>query len=222
MAVNNNNDDSSSKGESASSSSSSTLKRAIPGAAAAMGMPNNSSDCDRPACDDMVSKLKIMSASAASKMNAAMLSVNNNNNNNSADAKANSNNKAAKASSSMTDDAPCPPSSGQIGKGSWSLLHSMAAWYPDEPTRQDQQSITQFFDAFARFYPCTWCALDFQQNLKQKPVQASSRKELCQWTCEQHNLVNEKLGKALFSCDMKTLDDRWRKSNREKCKGGGH
>jgi FAD-linked sulfhydryl oxidase len=37
------------------------------------------------------------------------------------------------------------------------------------------------------------------------------------WLCEQHNLVNEKLGKELFMCDMKTLDERWRKSNDPKC-----
>ena len=35
--------------------------------------------------------------------------------------------------------------------------------------------------------------------------------------CEQHNIVNKKLGKPVFSCDMQTLDDRWRKSKRSEC-----
>jgi hypothetical protein len=45
----------------------------------------------------------------------------------------------------------------------------------------------------------------------------SSRKELSTWICEQHNLVNQKLGKPLYSCDMETLDERWRKSTKEEC-----
>ena len=128
----------------------------------------------------------------------------------------------------------------------------------------------QFFAAFAQFYPCTWCARDFQENLAQYPARCvcflllllcascvvcfccvvgltgwrmfyrvgtmtliictflfwyrtSSRQELCQWVCRQHNLVNEKLGKPLFSCDMKDLDERWRTSTNEECrKSGGH
>jgi hypothetical protein len=44
-----------------------------------------------------------------------------------------------------------------------------------------------------------------------------TRKELCTWICEQHNLVNQKLGKPVYSCDMKALDERWRKSSKEEC-----
>jgi len=82
--------------------------------------------------------------------------------------------------------------------------------------------MTNFFAGFARFYPCTWCAKDFQENLVKKPVQTSSRKALCQWLCEQHNLVNDKLGKPLYPCDMKSLDERWRKSSKEECEKSGH
>jgi mitochondrial FAD-linked sulfhydryl oxidase len=45
-----------------------------------------------------------------------------------------------------------------------------------------------------------------------------SRKELCQWLCEQHNLVNLKLGKQPFSCDMSILDERWRRSSKDECR----
>ena len=78
--------------------------------------------------------------------------------------------------------------------------------------------MTAFMSSLARFYPCTWCATDFQRNLAASPVRTDSRTGLCQWICEQHNLVNEKLGKPLYPCDMKTLDDRWRKSDRPECK----
>jgi len=45
-----------------------------------------------------------------------------------------------------------------------------AAWYPDEPTEKDRLEMRNFFSSFARFYPCTWCATDFQQNLQKRPV----------------------------------------------------
>ena len=66
-------------------------------------------------------------------------------------------------------------------------------------------------------YIQTYCAKDFQDNLAKSPVKAKSREDLCMWLCGQHNLVNEKLGKDLFKCDMKTLDQRWRKSSDPNC-----
>jgi len=93
-----------------------------------------------------------------------------------------------------------------------------AAWYPDKPSKEDQSQMSAFMISLARFYPCTWCATDFQENVAQTPPATASRTELCQWICDQHNRVNEKKGKPIFACDMKTLDDRWRKSERPECK----
>jgi hypothetical protein len=45
-----------------------------------------------------------------------------------------------------------------------------AAWYPDNPSKEDQKSMKQFFSSFARFYPCTYCAEDFRKNLQEKPI----------------------------------------------------
>ena len=47
---------------------------------------------------------------------------------------------------------------------------SKAAWYPDTPSSQDQSMMTNFIGALARFYPCSYCAADFQENLKAAPV----------------------------------------------------
>lgn len=167
------------------------IKKALP----SKGFTNNTKgvldDCDRPACEGTMSALSA-ALNQAKKLN---------------------------SSPTTTSSSPkqCPPTKTILGNGSWDLLHSMAAWYPDNPTPTDQKMITQFFDSFARFYPCTWCAEDFQRNLKEKPVASESRDSLCIWLCEQHNTVNEKLGKPLFRCNMKTLDERWRKSSDPKC-----
>lgn len=97
------------------------------------------------------------------------------------------------------------------------MLPPKVAWYPDNPSKNDQTLMVSFFSAVARFYPCTWCAADFAANLNEKPAQVKSREELCVWLCEQHNHVNQKLGKPIFKCDMKALDERWRKSSNSKC-----
>jgi hypothetical protein len=44
-----------------------------------------------------------------------------------------------------------------------------------------------------------------------------SRNDLCMWLCDQHNRVNQKLGKPLFDCNLKDLDERWKKSSNPKC-----
>jgi mitochondrial FAD-linked sulfhydryl oxidase len=75
----------------------------------------------------------------------------------------------------------------------------------------------QFMEALSIFYPCTYCATDFQDNIKKSPVKTESREGLCVWLCEQHNLVNEKLGNKTFNCDLKSLDERWRKSSDPRC-----
>jgi mitochondrial FAD-linked sulfhydryl oxidase len=98
-------------------------------------------------------------------------------------------------------------------------VNNKAAWYPDRPTKDDQTSMQQLIHAIAKFYPCTYCAHDFQQNLQQTPVVTTTRQELCMWLCEQHNRVNEKLGKETFPCTVQQLDQRWRKSDDPKCTG---
>jgi len=52
-----------------------------------------------------------------------------------------------------------------------SPIYIQAAWYPDQPNDQDKKHMTNFMSALARFYPCPWCATDFQANIEQKPVQ---------------------------------------------------
>ncbi|GKY94932.1 hypothetical protein MPSEU_000458100 [Mayamaea pseudoterrestris] len=163
-------------------------------------MPSFLDDCDRPACDDMMSMLKAASNRVHKNANDKNINVD-----------------LSSDVESQQSAIRCPPKSAELGRSSWTLLHSMAAWYPDQPSETEQTLVRHFFAAIARFYPCTYCAEDFAENLKKSPVPAESRKGLCVWLCEQHNLVNEKLGKPFFSCDIKNLDERWRKSSRDDC-----
>ena len=148
-----------------------------------------SEDCERPACDDVKAALP-SSMAEFEKM---------------------------KKLYDKQKKLECPPGSAELGVGAWKLLHSMAAWYPDQPTKKQQDGMTNFFHTLADFYPCTYCAEDFRESLQKSPVKAESRKDLCLWLCNQHNQVNQKLGKPLFECNMKNLDERWKKSSSPKC-----
>jgi hypothetical protein len=64
-------------------------------------------DCERPACDDMISMYKQAAAAAADKKKASL------------------NMPAADGSSSATNPVECPPTSVTLGNASWTLLHTM-------------------------------------------------------------------------------------------------
>jgi len=168
-------------------------------------------DCDRPACDDTKSALT-----------AALQRVGGRSNNKDASSEGTTRNKKQPQSVVKDKTVPngykaCPPTRDEIGVSTWSLLHSMAAWYPSQPSSEDKQSMSNFMTALARFYPCTWCATDFQKNIQLSPPRTETRDDLCLWLCEQHNSVNDKLGKELFDCTMGNLDERWRKSSDPDC-----
>ena len=52
----------------------------------------------------------------------------------------------------------------QLGKFAWSYLHTMAAYYPSKPTKNEQTSMIKFIETFAMFFPCQDCASDFQKE----------------------------------------------------------
>merc|ERR1712037_20459 len=104
----------------------------------------------------------------------------------------------------------CAPDANQIGNAGWTILHTMAAYYPEKPTPEKKAAVMNFYDAFSKLYPCSHCADDLRQDLKTFNVKNESRASLSIWTCEMHNRVNEKLGKDQYKCDLDWLDQRWR------------
>jgi FAD-linked sulfhydryl oxidase len=106
----------------------------------------------------------------------------------------------------------CPPDREELGSHSWTLLHTMAAYYPTEPDANKMASAKSFITAFADLYPCSDCAKDFKEKIEETKPAVESRDALCIWMCERHNEVNRKLGKKEFKCDMENLTKRWKKN----------
>jgi len=198
----------------------------------------NPLDCDRPACDDIQDALKLARDRIKKNGNGGVGSgvgsgsASNGRNSSNSSSKGKTGDSTAKiesgssptssstpvsSSSSSTTPSSCPPRTAELGRSSWTLLHSMAAWYPDDPTSQQQHRMANFMEALGDLYPCPWCADDFRNELHKAPPKVETRTDLCMWLCDQHNRVNSKLGKQLFDCNMKDLDERWRRSADPKC-----
>ncbi|EAW09478.1 flavin-linked sulfhydryl oxidase [Aspergillus clavatus NRRL 1] len=106
----------------------------------------------------------------------------------------------------------CPPDVEELGRSTWTLLHSMTAAYPVKATPEQQSEMGMFLKLFARLYPCWVCAEDFRTWMaepsgRNKP-RLSGRSDFGTWMCEAHNEVNRKLGKKEFDCRF--WEERWR------------
>lgn len=102
----------------------------------------------------------------------------------------------------------CPLDKDELGRNTWSFLHTMAANYPQHPSEQQQKDMTEMMHLFSKFYPCDYCAKDFRKDLKKDAPDTQSQESFSQWLCRIHNKVNIKLGKPKFDCSR--VNERWR------------
>lgn len=108
----------------------------------------------------------------------------------------------------LSINSQCPLMRDDLGRASWSLLHTMAAYYPQKPRDDEKRSMNEFIHSFAQHFPCPECRADFQDEIQKSPPDVSDRFRLSNWMCEQHNIVNRKLGKDQFDCQR--VLERWR------------
>ncbi|KAH9498413.1 hypothetical protein Btru_008200 [Bulinus truncatus] len=102
----------------------------------------------------------------------------------------------------------CPLDSELLGRNTWAFLHTMAAYYPEKPSSEQQHNMKQFIKLLSQFYPCHKCASHLREDLKTNTPDTSSNLKLSEWFCNLHNSVNVRLGKVEFDCS-KVLE-RWR------------
>jgi FAD-linked sulfhydryl oxidase len=100
----------------------------------------------------------------------------------------------------LSEEVPRAPTPEQVGRSTWTFLHTFASTYPDKPDDSTQQHAFALLRALGSVYPCRTCRDDWSEELNKNPPQVQSRTELERWMCDQHNGVNSKLGKPLFDC----------------------
>ena len=106
--------------------------------------------------------------------------------------------------------ANCPPDVEELGRATWTFLHTTAAYFPEKPTQSQRVNMLSLLRALPVLYPCSTCAQHLGENMKTRPPDVSGRAGLSRWLCEQHNEVNERLGKERFECTVEKLDERWK------------
>ena len=58
----------------------------------------------------------------------------------------------------------CPLYRDELGRSTWGLLHTMAAYYPEKPNKNQEKQMENFINGFAAFFPCEECSSDFQEE----------------------------------------------------------
>ncbi|KAL8763055.1 MAG: hypothetical protein Q9184_001082 [Pyrenodesmia sp. 2 TL-2023] len=116
----------------------------------------------------------------------------------------------AASTSSLDPPADCPPDVEELGRSTWTLLHTISASYPPRASPTQQSEMRQFLGLFGKLYPCWVCAEDFQEWMARRgnEPKVEGRNGLGTWMCEAHNEVNRKLGKQEFDCGK--WEERWR------------
>ncbi|PSC75506.1 FAD-linked sulfhydryl oxidase ERV1 [Micractinium conductrix] len=95
----------------------------------------------------------------------------------------------------------------EVGRATWTFLHTLAAQYPEHPTRQQKRDARNLIDILTRMYPCGECAAHFKELVGSHPPQVATRADFSLWMCEAHNIVNRRLGKPTFNCSL--VQSRW-------------
>ena len=111
-------------------------------------------------------------------------------------------------SSRIPDD--CPPDVEQLGRATWTFLHTAAAYYPDKPSVSQRAHMLNMLHSLPSLYPCSHCASHLHESIKASPPDVSGRVGLSKWLCNRHNEVNERLGKPVFDCSIEKTDERWK------------
>ena len=70
-----------------------------------------------------------------------------------------------------------------LGRVTWPLLHRMSLMYPDSPSDSEKQGMVKFINALSWMYPCSICATDFRETIKEHPPKVDSREDLSMWFC---------------------------------------
>ncbi|KAL2327577.1 hypothetical protein Fmac_021004 [Flemingia macrophylla] len=110
---------------------------------------------------------------------------------------------------SVKGKSTAPVSKEELGRATWTFLHTLAAQYPDNPTRQQKKDVKELVQILTRMYPCSECADHFKVVCRANPVQTGSHAEFSGWLCHVHNIVNRSLEKPVFPCER--VDARWGK-----------
>ena len=94
------------------------------------------------------------------------------------------------------------------GSKAWDFFHSVSFSYPENPTKEQQESAMEYFNALPFMLPCSSCGKHCQEQLKKYPPKVENRESLTKWLYNFHNMVNQRLGKKMPS--FKEIEQKYK------------
>ncbi len=88
----------------------------------------------------------------------------------------------------------------EVGRAGWTVLHTFAETYPDNPQLKDKIAWYGLINAFAHLFPCDYCREHLVANVGKTGWRLDNRTDVSNWICWLHNDVNKENGKPLFPC----------------------
>lgn len=114
--------------------------------------------------------------------------------------------RSVKPVHAIPGSCPAPESLGNAG---WTVLHTAAAAYPNNPSTEQQEAMSQFITSWSKVYACSHCAYHMRTVLAKKPPVVTNKREVSKYVCELHNDVNYMLGKPVYDCSPEVVLKRW-------------
>ena len=86
------------------------------------------------------------------------------------------------------------------GPQGWAFMHYVSFGYPDNPSSRDKQNYKNFYYSIQNILPCKNCQRNYQENLKEDPIENSlrDRDSLIKWVIDIHNKVNKEMSKKEY------------------------
>ena len=88
------------------------------------------------------------------------------------------------------------------GPPSWDFLFYIALSYPDAPTHEDKNNMSNFFTILGKVLPCYTCRDNYSSHLAKFPLeeeQLANRYNLINWLINIRNEVNRENNKPLVT-----------------------
>lgn len=84
------------------------------------------------------------------------------------------------------------------GESGWTMFTAPALTFPNDPTDEDKERLTNFYKNFGFGLPCTRCRRNYALGIEHSPPDVSCRRALTVWALNVHNRVNESLGRPAW------------------------
>ena len=84
------------------------------------------------------------------------------------------------------------------GPSGWTFLHTITFNYPLEPTPEDKENYSKYFEMVGNMLPCKYCRQSYKIYYKYMPIDPflDSREGVCFWLYKLHDLINKKIYKT--------------------------